>query len=369
MKIIHELLFKTILVGNLILISISCSKSAERDSPETASDALNEFVASAPFQYINLDELDTQNIQLKKSAVIYSITDDGEPHVGHLSMFTQITDRFYIYDGIGNSIFEINMDGTVNGPLTREGAGPGEHGIIWNLKSNSRYLYAVDASNARANLYSTEMDFVGEKSDLFFLDLNDELILTENHFSKGIAPINPHQGRLVIRSMNNLADTLTTIMPRIIPAGFEPQMYNTPRVSLNRENIIVANYYFLPWLFLFDEQHIHTRTLIIEYSVFDEMDIPPMDFFKKLTNEGFGGIRPITEFKLMDNGDIYFSVRSELFHLSQSQEGNYHVVGKYQFFHPKEEGPLWISDVFQADSKNEIIIGSWEYLFRVRLPN
>ncbi|MEX1011606.1 MAG: hypothetical protein WDZ29_06040 [Balneolaceae bacterium] len=365
---VNAVLIKFILFGNLIIVCFGCSGSIKIDPPETVSNVLNEFVASEPFHYLNLDELDTQYIQLNENNIIYSIIDDVDLQIGHLSKFTQIGDRLYIYDGIGNAIFEINFDGTADGPLTSEGAGPGEHGIIRNLKSNSWHIYAVDASNGRTNVYSSGMNFIGQENNLSFLDLNDSLLLMENSLSRGVAPNNPNQGRLVIYSMDNLADTVRTMMPRIIPAGYQPQMFNTPRVSLNRENDFVANYYFLPWLFVFDELHNHTRTLIFEYSVFEEMDIPPMDFFKELTNEGFGGIRPITEFKLMDNGDIFFTVRRELFRLTLNSDNTYQMAGKYQFNHPSAEDPLWISDVFQTDDKSEILIGSWEYLFRFELP-
>lgn len=357
---------KTFLIYILVQTAFGCSNPIEKEPPETVLDALNVFIGSAPFQYINLDDKDTQSITISENNIIYSIVDDESSSIGSLSEFTKIDDRFYIYDSIGNAIFKIEMDGTISKPLTREGSGPGEHRLIFNLNSNSRNIYATDSGNGRTNLYTTEMDFAEHQTNLFFSDVNDELILLGNQLSRGIAPENPEQGLMVVRSLDT-ADTLATLMPRIIPAGHEPQMHNTVLVSLNQTNAIAAAYYFLPWFFLFDDEFNHIHSLILEYPVFDEMDIPPLDFFKDLPAQGFGGSRPVTEFKLMDNGDLFLSIRRELFHLSQAYDGTYEVAGKYQFYHPYEEEPLWISDIFSSQKENKFYVGSTDFLFRFDL--
>ncbi|REL37783.1 hypothetical protein DYD21_08360 [Rhodohalobacter sp. SW132] len=357
----------------IYLIFIGCQEVDDREPPETVSVVLNEFVSSAPYQYINLDEVELQEIVLSEEDIIYHLhreVKEEEPLLGHLTIFTYNDEQFYVYDAVTNAIFKIDKNGTIEGPLTREGRGPGELGLVRNIKANDQYIWVSDAINARINRYTHDLvsvDFPVEISS--FLDLNDEFVFLENNKSSGISPVKPDQGRIAVLSMDSLTDTLTTILPRIVPSGYQPQLYNTPRVVINQNNSTVANYYFLPWLILFDKDFNHSSTIIVEYSKFEEMDIPPMDFFKHLTNEGFGGVRPITEYKLMDNGDIFISVRRELIRLTPLQNGDYQVAGRYRFHHYMQDEPLWISDIFQTDRKDRITIGSWEYLFRVELPD
>lgn len=283
------------------LIFIGCQEVNDREPPETVSRALNEFVSSAPYQYVNLDEVELREVILSEKDIIYHLhheVKEGEPILGHLTKFTYNHRQFYVYDAEINAIFKIDKTGSIKGPLTREGRGPGEHGMVGNLKANHQYVWAADVINARINRYTHELDPVDSPAEISnFLDLNDEFVLVENNKSRGIAPVESDQGRIVVLAMDSFIDTLTTILPRIIPSGYQPQLYNSPRAVINQNNITVANYYFLPWLLLFDKDFNHTSTIIVEYSKFEEMDIPSMDFFKHLTNEGFGGTRPITEFK------------------------------------------------------------------------
>lgn len=118
--------------------------------------------------------------------------------------------------------------------------------------------------------------------------------------------------------------------------------------------MIVAIYQFLPWLFLFDQEFTHLSTLITEYSKYDEMDILSMEFFRQLDNEGFGGVRPITEFKLMDNNE-FLSVRRELIHLTPSSDGTYQVSGKYWFYSEGQNEPCGYQTSFRLKMSMNII--------------
>ncbi|TVQ03147.1 MAG: hypothetical protein EA359_10200 [Balneolaceae bacterium] len=361
----------------MILISMNCSDSNERDPPETVSLVLNELVLSAPFQFINLNEIETQDIDLREENIIYSVNrevQDGETFIGFIRSFTRFNGHLYVYDSPANGIFKIDSDGNLIGPLTREGKGPGEHLSVQNLKSNSKYLYAIDVNNARINRYTRGMVTVDPLmeftaySAMVSVSLNDERILTENRNSMGFAPVNPEEGLVTISSISNLSDTLSTILPRIIPPGYQPNVYNTPKFSINGRNNMAASYSPLPWLFLFDEHFHHTRTLILEYSVFDDMDLPAMEFFRPMGNEGFGGSIPVNHFRLLDDGELFIIIRNELIRLSPSGTGKYKLTGKYKFNYSGEES-MWMMDIVSTDNKHEFYGGNWEYLFRFTLPD
>lgn len=358
----------------LMVMICSCTKSMEREPPVTVSDVLNEFVRSAPFQYLNLDDAKSFEIELTDEDIIYDVnreTGNG-PLLGQITDFVVSNDHFYVYDMNTNAVFLIEKEGEVKGPLTRSGAGPGEHGGIRNLRSNNNYIFGSDINNARINRYSHDMVAIdalyGFRS--MFLDLNNERILTDNRNSVGFAPEKPEQGIISVSSIYDLSDTLATILPRIIPYGYQPDVYNNPLFSINNQNKIVATYSPLPWLFLFDEEFNLTRTLILEYSIFDEMDIPEMDFFRPQGNQGFGGMMPITQYKIMDNGDLFITIERELIHLTPIHAGKYEVTGKYRFNYSGATYPMWdFSSVPEGGEQNIFYARNHEYLFRLNLFN
>lgn len=353
----------------LIVFLLSCRNSNKPLPPKTASNALDELVQSAPFQYLNLDNIKTRLITLQKDDIIYSISKDISNHetkFGHFTRFEKIGDQFLVYDGVVNSIYSIDLSGNVNGPFTREGRGPGEHGNVGNLKANNKFIYVSDEVNARINVYNHKFNPIGQIDSLSnFLDTNNTIFAMHNKNSTGFAPINSQEGLITLSFIDNVSDTFSTILPRIVPEHTHPQIYNISRASINDKNTILANYYFLPWFIIYHNS-IHIQTLIIKYSKFDKMNIPRFEIFKQLGNQGFGGVKPITEYKLMDNGDIFFSIRTELFHLTKSSDNfSYKLVGKYQFLSPKSLKLLWIVDIFQSKKEDEFLVGSWEYLFRI----
>ncbi|MEX2363103.1 MAG: hypothetical protein WD597_05745, partial [Balneolaceae bacterium] len=249
--------------------------------PETPSQVLNDFVRSAPFQYINLDEVKSELIEVGEEDIIYSIHNSkaDEPLLGFIASMIKVEDRFYINSE--KSIFEVNSEGKIKGPLTRLGKGPGEQNTRGMLLTNSEFIYVSDANNGRINRYTHNMEI----ADALFgfmssmeVDLNNEQLLVYNRHSNGFAPAKPEQGLIVASTLNNLEDTLGTFMPRIIPVGYQPGVYNRTKFSINGNSQIAASYIPLPWFFLFDENQNHVQTLIMEYSIFQTMNIPSMEF-------------------------------------------------------------------------------------------
>lgn len=360
----------------LIIISIltGCTETVEREPPVTVSEVLNDFVRTAPYQYLNLDDTEVIEIELAEEDIMFDVNRDFDevPLFGRITDFVYSQGHFYVYDMSTRAIYLIDKERNVKGPMTRSGEGPGEHGGVRNLRSNTSYIYGSDGNNARINRYSHDM-IATDVLDGFhsmFMDLNDERILTDNRNSVGFSPQHPEQGIISVSSIHDLSDTLATILPRIIPPGYQPDIYNNPGFSINNQNKIVATYRPLPWLFIYDEEFNLTRTLILEYSVFDEMDIPAMDFFRPQGNQGFGGVMPITQFKIMDNRDLFITIERELIHLKPTPDGIYEVSGKYRFDYSGAKYPMWDNgSVPLAGEQNTYYARNHEYLFRVKLSN
>ena len=366
-----------ILISFVSFIFVGCTYETDKKIPHTPSPILNEFVESSSIQHLDLDNSPIKHVQLNNNNIIYSTYDETINQTSKISRiwgFVYFNERFYIYDNINSSVFQILKNGNIEGPLTSKGKGPGEHLLVTSLRSNNKYIYLPDWNNARINIYNENMVLereIGNFKGVYktkYIDLNDQIMLFSNPKKAGFISEAPDEGLITVSHINDPVDTITTILPQIIPDGYQPQVYNTPNFSINRKNEIAASYAPLPWIFLFDDTFDLKLTLVLSYSGFEEMNIPAMDFFKPIGNEGYGGAMPIRQFKLMDNGDLFISVRKELIRLSLDSNGSYQTVGRYQFYVLNEESPIWISDLFLSETTGEFFAGNWDYLFHFDLP-
>src|SRR5690625_5063445 len=357
-----------------------CHKTSEPMVPVTPSNALNDMIGTADIQAIAIDEFEQETIQIGKNDILYSTytnnDSDTEPVLGFLKSIIYTENQFYIYDSNTNATYTLEENGSITGPYTREGRGPGEHLYVENLSFNSDFIYATDLSNGRINVYSPMMEPVKALepySSWGGITVNDEIILHLNERSSGFVPSFPEEGLVVVSSVKNLSDTLATLMPRIIPAGYQPQVYNEVKYSLNNRNQIVASYSPLPWFFIFNNQYEHINTVILEYSAFDELDIPTMDFFKPKGNEGYGGQMPVHSYKLMDNGDLFITLRRELLHLTR-ENNSYQLKGRYsiQYQHEDEihdeNSFTWVFNQVIKKTAHEIYVYNPGYLYHFEMP-
>jgi hypothetical protein len=156
-------------------------------------------------------------------------------------------------------------------------------------------------------------------------------------------------------------------MPRIIPEGYQPQVYNSVRFSANRKGEMIAAYAPIPWIFIFDETQNHTNTLILDYTAFDSLNIPKMNLFKPRNNDGYGGQNPINSFKLMENGDIFITLRNEILYIHKNA-AEYTIKEKIRFNNQlKDNSSYWTwvyNKVIDMDD-GQIYINNPEYLFKI----
>lgn len=379
------------------IIQAGCVSESVREAPVTPSAGLNDFVRSAPYQYINLDDTDAQEIKLFEGDIIYNVNHDpipGKPLIGQLTYFTHIHHHFYVFDRRSNAIFQIQQDGRAIGPLTQEGSGPGEHLYITGIWANSRYIFAPDGNNGRINLYTHNMEPDGMLSGYLYgsIDLNDEIIVTRNRYNGVVSSDSPEERLISIFPVGDLEDTLVTILPRIVPPGYQPGIFNNSGFSVNNKNQIAASYTPLPWLFLFDENYNHSRTLILESELFDKLKLASLILFKPKGNEGYGGIIPMIQYRLEDNGDLFITLpgglieqnsfasgndlpfqskyrvdHNQLVHLAPESSGSYQVKGVYKI--KKKSGDyLDVIEMTSAEGENMFYGRDLEHLFRFRLP-
>lgn len=358
----------------LFLVVQSCDNQPSTLS-ETSSEVLNSIIQNTSHQIINLDKVQTDEVFINESNIILDINQLDSLFIGHIESVVKRKDKIYFYDLITKAVYILHEDGKIHGPVTREGKGPGEHDVISNLALNSSYIYLGDLNNARVNRYTHEMNSIDPITDFFSgrISVNDEKIIYQNHASSGFSPSKPDQGLVGISSVNNLSDTLKTIMPRIIPSGYQPQVFNNVNFSMNNHNHIAASYTPLPWIFLYDKNHELENLLVLNYSEFDKLDLPEMDLFKPRSNMGYGGQVPINHYVLMDNGDLYVTLRNEVTHLVRVNSNKYEVIKRYKIVHEDDSGSnvdesfLWtFNKVFYSNEEYAMVFNT-EYIYRILL--
>lgn len=358
------------------ILLTGCSVKSEIRPPETESEILNNFIRSVTVQYIDLDKVRSKEIKLVSSNIIYDVNQNERNDslvIGNIKYFTSYNDNYYfIFDSFQNSIFKLDSNGSFKGVLGRVGKGPGEYQLATSLKSNSQSVFVADPNNARINVYEPGIKtsralepFISSLSSLR-IDVNNTKILLGNANSAGFQPESENQGLILIADIKNLTDTLGTIMPRIIPPGYQPAVFNQVNFSMSDNSFIAASYEPLPWIFVFNEKYKLERALIFRSHVFDDMDLPALKLFKPKGNQGYGGAIPIRAYRILNNKDIVMAIRDELIHVTHDTDGNYKLKNKYKFIYLDESKPLYIYELSDTGD-NRIVATNGELLFEFQL--
>lgn len=365
------------LVISICLINVMCTNEAENNIPKTNSEILNDFVQSANVQYINIDNGQVTKLAVSSNQIIYQTnnnSNDDSLIISEIGDFTFFVDGYHVYDPFQNSILTIDLSGSLQTIIGREGKGPGEYMYVTSIQSNSNTLFVADANNARINRYDYKLSvldafqpFISNPSSSK-IDLNNSILITGNSESAGFNPDKGNKGLILITNVEDTQDTLGTILPRIIPPGYQPAVFNQVSFSLNRNNQIAASYRPLPWIFIFNENQTLIKVIILEYSVFNEMDLPKLELFFPKGNKGYGGAIPINDFELLTNGDIIISIRDVLIYLKSIGDNGYTLQGKYILSLPENDTSIRLLNL-EEDQNGRIIGSNWDYLFELRISN
>lgn len=368
---------KFILIIFICLFNVMCTNKSDINTPKTNSNILNEFVQSTSVQSINLDNGQVTKSTVSSNEIIYNTKTklkNDSLTISQIDDFTYFGNDYHVYDSFQNSIFVIDSSGSFQAVVGREGKGPGEYLYVTSIRSNSNTLFVADVNNARINRYDYKLNRLGALQPFISnpssskIDLNNSIFLSGNSESAGFNPNEDKSGLIVINKIENMQDTLGTILPRIIPRGYQPAVFNQVSFSLNQNNQIAATYRPLPWIFIFDEDQSLVKVIVLEYTVFNEMNLPELELFLPKGNEGYGGTIPINDFELLNNGDILISIREVLFHLKSKRNNGYTLQGKYVFNISESDTSIRILNL--EESHNGSLVGSnWNYLFEFNLPN
>lgn len=356
----------------IVPLAVGCTNSRKVDENEikTSSEVLNKYINSAPFQAIDITKSHKKVVHLTPKNIIYSIhnfTGEHEPILGHIKSAIRVGESFYVSDMATKSIYKINDSGSLSGPLIRKGKGPGELDTTGELFFNSGYIYVPDYNNGRINRYTHNMETKRALGDFLMQDIavSEEYIFGTNRNSQGFEPQKPGEGLIVISSTKSLSDTVKTILPRIIPEGYQPQVYNSVRFAVNRRGRVITSYSPLPWIFIFDKKFEHKNTLILNHTAFDSLDIAEMKLFKPRGNKGYGGQTPINSFTYLNNGDIFLTLREELVHISKVKN-SYKVKNRIKFkndFNVKPSKWTWTFNKVIDMVNDTVYVHNPQYLF------
>ncbi|MDZ7805480.1 MAG: hypothetical protein U5K71_00015 [Gracilimonas sp.] len=226
--------------------------------------------------------------------------DESDPIISDIRYFVSTHNNYYVYSWILREIYQIGKDGTKHGQSTKEGRGPGEHSMLSSLAMNSKWIFTADEENARVNIYNHDFDYQKTVPEILAKDIavSENLLLTTRFNYEGLTD----NGLVKIAFLNTPEKAVKFIMPKIVPDGYQPFIYNSVDIAINNYNQIAASYSPLPWIFLFDENQELENALLFEDSRFDSLDRVPLDIHKPDPNnqDGIGGANLLS--KICVNG-------------------------------------------------------------------
>jgi|GEM_PF-645132 hypothetical protein len=353
----------------LLLLIIGCSKAMnEENYPVTESEVLNNFIRLAPVQYINLDSLSTVHIELSEEDLIFNSENlDMNSLIGWMMYSITTDDAFYVFEKSDKNIIQINFDGQITKTVAANGRGPGEVLSVSSMAKNSSNIFVADRANARINIYNH--DFKLEKTLASFMvediSVNEEYIAYNEVTYQGIKT----SGMVTIAKLSSPQDSIAKVMPKIIPDGMQPMVFNSVSFDMNNKNEIAASSDHLPWISLFDSNFLIERTLIFESSDFDnrnlvELKIHPADPNNKA---GVGGAFIMDNFKYLDDGSLIINDNDGIIYLRRNKDRSYEAVAKYVVDYPRSEKSFWVGSLDVSDLEN-IKASNWYYLFQFKLP-
>lgn len=354
----------------LIFFLMSCSSEVEQtiSYPQTESQVLNDFVRSAPVQYINLDEVSVINIKLTSENMIYESGGVNiEEYIGKLGPTLIEKDKLYAFERSDKKIIRMNLDGKVEKTVARNGRGPGEVLNAFDMDKSDTIIFVSDVSNSKIHMYDLEFKHIKSIDGVraMRVTVNNTFMGHTETFLRGIPT---SSGLVNIVKIDSPKDTVAKVMPKIIPDGFQPGVFNGTNFDINGQNEIVASYSRLPWMSIFDSTFVLERTLIFESVDFENRKLLPL----KIHAEGTSGFSAIgydtifTNFKYSGEGDLYISDPLGIIHLKRRPDRSFEAVKIYKIEYPESHERFLIGN-FEIFEDGILMGSSWYHWFRVNL--
>lgn len=319
---------------------------------------------------LNLDKAELETIALSDEQLLYNpevaLAEGFDTQLSHPMSVQAGRSNIYIED-VGHGSLLVLDPGTGNlERATTTGAGPGEHGSRFDLSVNDSLLIIGDREHGRLNFYDKSAEFIKseetEPGNLYGPANSDILVVNKHPGAEGF-----EEGNLLkIVELNDRDVELATLMPKLIPAGMQPFVYNDLYFDVNDHNELIASYLPLPWLFLYDRDFNHQQTLILEASRFESLDRPELEPVSPQEGDGMRAQRPINDLLILNNGDIAAVTGAGLVLISKNEEG-YYIDGIYTFRY--DETYLPAQYISEHPETGELIMISQEYVFKVSLSS
>jgi len=361
-----------IVVSGILSLTFLISCNANKDEaeqtisyPQTESQILNEFVGSAPLQYINLDKVPVVRIRLTSENMIYeSEESDDEEHIVKLSSTLIEKDRLYAFEGYEDKIIRMNLNGEVEEVVARNGRGPGEVLNVFSMDKNDSTIFVSDVSNARINMYELDFNPIGsiDGVNAMSIAVNNTYIAHRKMINIGT----PTSGLITIAKIDSPKDSVAKVMPKIIPDGFQPGVFNSTNFDMNNQNEIAASYTFLPWLSVFDSTFALERTLIFESSDFANRKFLPLKVVAGFSSSALGYDSVIKNFKYTDEGDLYISDPLGIIHLKRKPDRSFEAIKIYTIEYPEIEDRFTFA-YFEIFEDGTLMGTRWYLWFKVNL--
>ncbi|TVQ15886.1 MAG: hypothetical protein EA364_01070 [Balneolaceae bacterium] len=378
MKNIKEIL-PGIFAGLIFLAG--CESEAVRKPPVTESENLNNLLAHAPISWINLNGVKVDTIFVPAEHIYEeSLFVDNSLYVSQPTQLKTFSNHLITTDFVPGFVGSGNLVATGrNGipvrTIGRSGQGPGEYVRPIAVMSNGTHLYIYDDGLKRVNVFDAEFSLVDtfEFTDAVNyknrMKMNESYMAYQNRTATGLIAIDPDGYLLSVRPLADIDSVIFRAMPRIVPTGMQPGVYNNILISMNSHSEMLTGYLGLPYLFLYRDFQ-HTNTIVLESVQIDTTNNPSLRPTPPVGSSGVGISGILSHILLHDNSDILISSFRQLHHLKSNPNGGFGHYRTYCLI--REDTGEQITTIreidFFPDDPNRIYALGWGFLYEFRLP-
>ena len=242
--------------GVLFLLPLIACQSEEftrfEDSP-----VIDRLLDSAPHFVVNTDIeperwVATTRLGLPNDSLIL-----GRP--GHM---IEINDSLYISESSGHDIFAVGVDGYLSRKIGRQGQGPGEFTLIRGMQYSGSHVFVMEMG--RVHIFTETFEYI----DAFFsLDPGMHRFSVSPDYIFLKCPGDPLENDwgICVRSTSPPHDWIPDIelLPTLDLPNQGGENDNVVTVTPDGDRIALA-YSGLPYIFVYDDQFRHLRTIRFE---------------------------------------------------------------------------------------------------------
>ncbi|MCH8569747.1 MAG: 6-bladed beta-propeller [Balneolales bacterium] len=291
---------------------------------------------------------------------------DGKQYFhGRLVSTVFFNGNMYVADSSHQHIYRVHQDGSLEWVVGRSGRGPSEFLDIYHIEASEDFIFVHDRGQLKVVVFDKEFSQVGEFNTAFLgrTAVGSSLILTPSPFGS--------TDMFDVRKADFPFTHLGTFKENLIPRGMQPAAYRIPLVSGNKSADFATNINGTPYLFLFDNDLNHFKTIRLISNRIDETVSENPELVPVASADiQSGGVRSIfAQLILSDDGSLYVSDYYTLYRFNVS-ENTIRVEYAYHFFAPTEltdtvsdanSSPITIPGFVMNKAQNEICVLAMAY--------